>query len=145
MIKPLRLTPTFKDYIWGGDILKKEYGKQTPYDITAESWELSCHEDGESRICGGEFDGKTLSEVIEHYKKQGINITGTNCDRFDRFPVWNSKVHSEQQLTLWQGIRRRRLLQQIYIDHWCLRGEMQKSLRFISGVKREIHYGFEII
>ena len=100
MIKPLRLTPTFKDYIWGGDILKKEYGKQTPYDITAESWELSCHEDGESRICGGEFDGKTLSEVIEHYKKQGINITGTNCDRFDRFPVLNKLIDANSSLSV---------------------------------------------
>ncbi len=100
MIKPLRLTPAFKDYIWGGDILKKEYGKNTPYEITAESWELSCHEDGESRISGGEFDGKTLSDVIEHYKKQGINITGTNCDRFDRFPVLNKLIDANSSLSV---------------------------------------------
>ena len=100
MIKPLRLAPTFKDYIWGGNRLKTQYGKQTPYDITAESWELSCHEDGESTVSGGEFDGKTLSEVIAKFQEQGINIAGTNCDRFDRFPVLNKLIDANSSLSV---------------------------------------------
>ena len=28
-LKPIKLIPTFKDYIWGGNKLKTQYGKQT--------------------------------------------------------------------------------------------------------------------
>ena len=42
MIKPFRLSPVFNDYIWGGSKLKSAYFKDTPFDKTAESWELSC-------------------------------------------------------------------------------------------------------
>ncbi|MDR1669110.1 MAG: class I mannose-6-phosphate isomerase [Oscillospiraceae bacterium] len=36
-----KLTPIFKDYIWGGTRLKTEYGKQTDLPRVAESWELT--------------------------------------------------------------------------------------------------------
>lgn len=100
MVKPFRLAPVFKDYIWGGDRLKKQYGKETPYDITAESWELSCHEDGECKIVGGAYDGYTLSDVIAAYKKEGIDITGTNCQRFEKFPVLNKLIDANSSLSV---------------------------------------------
>ncbi len=75
-MKPLKLTPTYKDYIWGGTKLKTEYGKKTDITPVAESWELSCHKDGLSTICGGEFDGKTLASVIE----KNPEILGTYCN-----------------------------------------------------------------
>lgn len=100
MIKPFRLAPVFKDYIWGGDRLKKQYGKDTPYDITAESWELSCHEDGACKIVGGTYDGCTLSDVIAAYKEQGMDITGTNCARFDKFPVLNKLIDANSSLSV---------------------------------------------
>ena len=67
MIKPFRLSPAFKDYIWGGSKLKTAYFKDTPFDKTAESWELSCHKNGESTVVGGEFHGQTLSAVISEF------------------------------------------------------------------------------
>ena len=50
---PLRLRPAFKDNLWGGDRLKKDYHKQTDMTPLAESWELSCHKDGSSFIENG--------------------------------------------------------------------------------------------
>lgn len=61
----LKLKAPCKDYIWGGNRLREEYGKELDSDKIAESWELSCHKDGQSMIVGGEFDGKTLSDYIE--------------------------------------------------------------------------------
>ena len=46
--RPLMLAPAFKDYIWGGERLKRDWGKQTDLSPLAESWELSCHEAGPS-------------------------------------------------------------------------------------------------
>lgn len=72
-MKSLKLIPAYKDYIWGGTKLKTEYGKKTDTNPVAESWELSCHKDGLSTICGGEFAGKTLASVIE----ENPDILGT--------------------------------------------------------------------
>lgn len=74
-MKPLKLTPAYKDYIWGGTKLKTKYGKKTDISPVAESWELSCHKDGLSIVDGGEFDGKTLASVIE----KNPDVLGTNC------------------------------------------------------------------
>ncbi len=61
----LKIKPAYKDYLWGGERLKKEYGKETDMSPLAESWELSVHPDGPSVIVGGEYDGKTLKEYLD--------------------------------------------------------------------------------
>ncbi len=64
-----RLLPAFKDYIWGGERLKTQFGKKTDMTPLAESWELSCHPDGLSEM----EDGKTLAEYI----KENPAVLGT--------------------------------------------------------------------
>ena len=49
----LKLSAPCKDYIWGGNRLREEYGKVSDADKIAESWELSCHKDGQSVIANG--------------------------------------------------------------------------------------------
>ena len=63
-MKPFLLKPTFKNYLWGGQKLRN-YGKISDSDNIAESWELSCHPDGESVIASGKFKGMTLSEFLK--------------------------------------------------------------------------------
>ena len=72
-MKPLKLTPAYKDYIWGGEKLRTVYGKDTDMTPVAESWELSCHKDGLSTICGGDYDGMTLDEYI----RKNPSVLGT--------------------------------------------------------------------
>ena len=45
-----KLYPVCKDYLWGGNKLKEEYAKQTDKTPCAESWELSFHKDGLTRL-----------------------------------------------------------------------------------------------
>lgn len=40
------LKPAAKDYLWGGTLLQRRFGKGKGLDIVAESWELSTHPDG---------------------------------------------------------------------------------------------------
>lgn len=58
--RPLMLAPAFKDYIWGGERLKRDWGKQTDLSPLAESWELSCTRPGRpsSRPANGR-DGRS--------------------------------------------------------------------------------------
>ncbi len=91
-----RLEPAYKNYIWGGTRLNSEYNKKSPYDITAESWELSCHNDGLCVICDGEMKGKTLKEVIE----ADPDILGKNGKAFDFFPILIKLIDAADKLSV---------------------------------------------
>lgn len=94
----LKLIAPCKDYIWGGNRLREEYGKTLDSDKIAESWELSCHKDGQSVISGGDFDGKTLTEYIEAKGKTAA--LGTNCDRFEYFPILIKLIDAKDNLSV---------------------------------------------
>ena len=61
---PVKLLPACKAAIWGGHRLKAEYGKHSELPSIAETWELSCHPQGESTVASGQFQGSTLSEYL---------------------------------------------------------------------------------
>ena len=73
--EPLLLAPSGKDYLWGGNRLKSEYGKNLFLDPLAESWECSVHPDGPSRIDSGSLKGRLLSDVLaEHTEWMGSKV-----------------------------------------------------------------------
>ena len=92
-----KLSPAFKDYLWGGTKLRDVYGKNCNYDKVAESWELSTHNAGQSVIAEGEYAGLTLSEYIE---KCGKGILGKNCERFSEFPVLIKFIDAKEPLSV---------------------------------------------
>lgn len=79
-----RLHPAFKDYLWGGHRLVEQFHKDSPYDITAESWELSAHAAGQSQIATGPMQGMTFGDFVTHY---GREVCGWKSATFDRFPI----------------------------------------------------------
>lgn len=93
----LKLSPSYKNYLWGGDKLKREYHKDYEGEKIAESWELSCHMDGHSVIAEGIFAGKTLQEYIEW---EGKKILGKNCVRFQNFPVLIKFIDAKENLSI---------------------------------------------
>lgn len=93
----LKLKPSGKDYIWGGRRLADEYGKEIQGDILAETWELSCHPDGPSYITNGCDKGQTLREYIE---KHGTAVLGTNCQRFEDFPILVKFIDAQDNLSI---------------------------------------------
>jgi len=72
-----KLYPECKDYIWGGEKLKIKYGKVTDKSPCAESWELSFHKDGMTRLS----DGRVLAEAVTPAD------IGTRAAKFENFPV----------------------------------------------------------
>ena len=67
--KPFSLVPAYKDYLWGGDRLKKDFNKDSGIYPLAESWEASIHPDGLSYVGDGEFVGKSFKEVLDSHKE----------------------------------------------------------------------------
>ena len=67
MSYPMFLSPAGKDYLWGGERLKTEYGKKIDLVPLAETWECSTHPDGPSFVVTGDYEGKTLTEVLRNH------------------------------------------------------------------------------
>ncbi len=96
-MKPIKLSPVFKDYLWGGTRLRDDYGMQSDMSPMAEAWVLSCHPDGESRAADGEFEGKTLREIID---KLGKECLGNKAQHFPFFPILIKLIDAKQPLSL---------------------------------------------
>lgn len=67
MNKPFLLKPSAKDYLWGGNRLNDAFSKNIDLSPLAETWECSTHPDGPSYVASGEFEGKSLSEVLKQH------------------------------------------------------------------------------
>ncbi len=93
------LEPVFKDYIWGGQKLKQIFKKNTPYDITAESWEISTNKNGVNKIINGEYKDKYLNEIFEE-KNLRTKIFGTKCAEMQDFPLLIKYIDAKQNLSV---------------------------------------------
>ncbi len=67
VLQPFKLKPACKDYLWGGERLKEEYGKDYGISPLAETWECSVHPDGVSIIDSGVLKGMSLDAAIKKY------------------------------------------------------------------------------
>lgn len=96
----LKLIPSCKDYLWGGNRLRYEYGKKSDADKIAETWELSCHSAGASFIEGSVgVDGSP--ETLRHYiERQGKAVLGSNCQRFEDFPILIKFIDARDNLSI---------------------------------------------
>lgn len=92
----LKLKPVFKDYIWGGTKLRDEYGFQSDLTKLAEGWMLSCHKDGENIIENGDFEGKSLTEVVN----ANPDYLGKNGKTFEYFPILIKLIDAKNDLSV---------------------------------------------
>lgn len=92
------MKPVFKDYIWGGNRLKDDFGFDTGYEKTAEGWMLACHKDGMNTIEGGKYDGMEFQSVIDLVGLE--NLAGTNATKFPYFPVLIKIIDAYDNLSI---------------------------------------------
>ena len=95
-MRPFFLKAPIKDYIWGGTKLRTVFGKESDTERLAESWELSCHPDGECTISGGDFDGMKLSDFV----KQHPEAVCSSFKSGDSFPVLVKLIDAEKDLSV---------------------------------------------
>lgn len=93
----LHLRPAFKDYIWGGDSLKKLYGKNSSLPRLAESWELSTHKDGLCIIEDCDYKEQTL---LEYIRKNGKKVLGERCQTQDQLPILIKLIDAKENLSV---------------------------------------------
>lgn len=95
-MNPFKLMSAYKEYLWGGNSLKTEYGKQTDCTPCAESWELSAHIDGPSTIQTGELKGIQFIDFIKKYPKEW----NTLADATTPFPILVKLIDAEKSLSI---------------------------------------------
>ena len=92
----VRLKPSYKDYLWGGNKLVTNYGKFFPGKNLAESWELSCHKDGPSKAFG-----KDLRDYLyKNPEYSPVDLMGTNIEHYDDFPILIKFIDAREKLSI---------------------------------------------
>ncbi|MCM1048949.1 MAG: mannose-6-phosphate isomerase, class I [Clostridiales bacterium] len=90
----LFLNPVFKQMIWGGDRLGKDWPYDIPGDNTGECWAVSAHPNGDCTIKRGVYEGRTLSQLWQ----ENPELFG-NTDK-DRFPLLVKIIDAKDDLSI---------------------------------------------
>ena len=86
------LTPIYKDYLWGGNKLQQRYNKKNNDNnkLLAESWKLSTHPAGISKI---------NNESFIHFIKENSQVLGTKCKEKDS-PLLIKYIDAKKELSI---------------------------------------------
>lgn len=93
----IKLSPAFKDYLWGGTKLRDVFGKQCDFDTIAESWELSAHPAGNCMVASGRHKGLSFSKYLEIVGKE---VLGWKCSSLQSFPLLIKFIDAKQNLSV---------------------------------------------
>lgn len=96
---PLKFRPILKSVVWGGEKIAPFKGIETEQHNIGESWELSGVKGNESVVASGEFEGRTITSLIEEFGaeligKKNFEKTGTE------FPLLIKFIDARQDLSI---------------------------------------------
>lgn len=97
MLYPLFFEPDYKERVWGGTSLQDKLNKKIPNEHTGESWEVACHDNGDSIIRNGVYSGKTLKEIL---KSHGKDLIGYEMSGDDKFPLLIKFIDAKDKLSV---------------------------------------------
>jgi len=96
---PLKFEPILKNKIWGGTKLNTVLDKNTQSQDCGESWEISGVEGDISVVAEGSLKGRSLVELVEHYK--GDLVGNKIFDKFKTgFPLLIKFIDANQDLSI---------------------------------------------
>jgi mannose-6-phosphate isomerase len=98
MLSILTFQPILKERIWGGQELRRLYGKPLPPGkLIGESWEISDRPGDESVVAGGPWQGRSLREIME---QRGAALLGPLKPAPKRFPLLIKIIDARAALSL---------------------------------------------
>ncbi len=90
---PMILGGVLKEKIWGGSHLS-EFGKDIKDKKIGESWEVSCHSNGVSRVQNGRFKGLSLCDLLGLEEEKVFN------EKMTKFPLLIKYIDANDNLSL---------------------------------------------
>ena len=95
---PLRFTPLFRRYLWGGRRLASHLGKAIGEgDDYAESWEIVDRRSDQSTVQFGPLAGQTLHELAD---RDPETLYGAACPPTRSFPLLFKFLDAHQTLSV---------------------------------------------
>jgi len=94
---PLKLTPIYKEMLWGGNRLNTIYNRDIPYEKTGESWDISCRPNEMGIIENGPEAGQPLAEYIALDK---TGVLGTRIASQENFPLLVKLIDANDVLSV---------------------------------------------
>lgn len=94
--KPFLLSPSGKDYLWGGRRLNDEFAKNIDMYPLAETWECSTHPDGPSYVVSGNYIGLSLKSVLEKHPE----FLGENNQTKGELPILIKFIDAKKDLSV---------------------------------------------
>lgn len=94
--KPFLLSPSGKDYLWGGRRLNNEFAKNIDMYPLAETWECSTHPDGPSYVVSGDYIGLSLKSVLEKHPE----FLGKNNQTKGELPILIKFIDAKKDLSV---------------------------------------------
>lgn len=96
---PLTFCPIFQERVWGGRKIATVYGKSLPAGTRiGESWEIADRPEAQTLVAAGEFQGKSLSWLIERYPAEILGSVPPT--RTGRFPLLLKILDAQEPLSL---------------------------------------------
>ena len=99
-MEPIKFKPILKQTLWGGGKIVKFKGIDGhDGEQIGESWELSGVPGNESVAANGEYEGRTLTEIVAAEKERFVGTD--NYKRFgDEFPLLIKFIDAKQDLSI---------------------------------------------
>lgn len=139
-MKPLKFKPLLKQTIWGGDKIIPFKKLDEQLENVGESWEISGVKDNETLVSEGEYEGRTLNDVVRELK--GKLIGEANYERFgDEFPLLIKFIDARQDLSIQvhptDEIAKKQGKSRGKTEMWYIM-DSDKDAHLRSGLKKEI-------
>lgn len=96
---PLKFRPILKTVVWGGEKIAPFKNISTEQHNIGESWELSGVKGHESVIANGEFEGMSITSLVEKYKGQLIGEK-VYADTGSEFPLLIKFIDAKGDLSI---------------------------------------------
>lgn len=93
----VKLTPVYKDFLWGGNRLEAMYGMCFDGACIAESWELSAHPAGCNVLAEGNQKGVSFDKYLESLGREAL---GWKCQPYKRFPMLVKFIDASKRLSI---------------------------------------------
>lgn len=95
-LEPLKLKSVCKAPLWGGERLKRTWGKESESPVIGESWELTVRPDAVCTVENGCFRGRPLSELVAAHEEEVLGeLAGTSV-----FPILVKLLDAAQPLSV---------------------------------------------
>lgn len=87
MFNIIKLLPSLHDKVWGGTLLREEFGMEIPSDTTGEAWVISAHPNGQSIVdFPNEYKGWTLDDLYQKHREYFESSSKINTST-KKFPL----------------------------------------------------------